>query len=79
MNFKLVEYVHHYIVVYCPSEKIGLKWSILVQGTPWFCLDDIKKMYIHIDEDIVENDKGQPEDMGNGKVIIKILENAKKE
>ncbi len=36
-------------------------------------------MYIHIDEDIVENDKGQPEDMGNGKVIIKILENAKKE
>lgn len=45
MNFKLLEYVHQYIAIYSPSETIGLKWNILVQGTPWFCLDDIKKMY----------------------------------
>jgi hypothetical protein len=34
---------------------------------------------IDIDEDILENDKGQQENMENGKVIIQNLENDKKE
>jgi hypothetical protein len=34
---------------------------------------------IDSDEDIVENDKGQQENMGNGKVVIWNLENDKKE
>jgi hypothetical protein len=34
---------------------------------------------IDIDEDILENDKGQQDNMGNGKVIIQNLENDKKE
>jgi len=39
----------------------------------------ILRKCIDIDEDVVENDKGQQEDMGNGKVIIQNLENDIKE
>jgi len=39
----------------------------------------ILRKCIDIDEDILENDKGQQDNMGNGKVIIQNLENDKKE